>query len=79
MAVMMQEAGSKIGLNLDVRRVPADGYWANKFGWSNFGLTTAKDDADHLMAAREGLGKDGILLVDAGCVFGDDEIGRAHV
>jgi peptide/nickel transport system substrate-binding protein len=29
MAVMMQDAGSKIGLNLDVRRVPADGYWAN--------------------------------------------------
>jgi peptide/nickel transport system substrate-binding protein len=29
MAVMLQEAGQKIGLNLDVRRVPADGYWAN--------------------------------------------------
>ena len=29
MAVMLQEAGSKIGLNLEVRRVPADGYWAN--------------------------------------------------
>lgn len=29
MAVMLQEAGSKFGLNLEVRRVPADGYWAN--------------------------------------------------
>lgn len=54
------------------KAVVADGYWASKFGWSNFGMTTVKDDADHLMAAREGLGKDGILLVDAGCVFGDD-------
>jgi peptide/nickel transport system substrate-binding protein len=29
MAVMLQEAGSKFGLNLEIRRVPADGYWAN--------------------------------------------------
>ena len=29
MAVMLQEAGRKIGLNLEIRRVPADGYWAN--------------------------------------------------
>lgn len=29
MAVLMQEAGSKIGLKLDVRRVPANGYWSN--------------------------------------------------
>lgn len=54
------------------KAVVADGYWASKFGWSNFGMTTVNDDSDHLMAAREGLGKDGILLVDAGCVFGVD-------
>ncbi len=53
-------------------KVAADGYRATKFGWGKFGLGTPKQDADHLMAAREGLGKDGILLVDAGCVFGDD-------
>jgi peptide/nickel transport system substrate-binding protein len=29
MAVMLQDAGAKFGLNLDVRRVPADGYWSN--------------------------------------------------
>lgn len=29
MAVMMQEAGGRIGLNLDIRKVPADGYWSN--------------------------------------------------
>ncbi len=58
------------------KKVAADGYRASKFGWSGFGLGTAKQDADHLMAAREGLGKDGILLVDAGCVF-DADVDRA--
>lgn len=59
------------------RRAAANGYRASKFGWGSFGLGTAKQDADHLMAAREGLGKDGILLVDAGCVFGDDVLRAA--
>jgi L-alanine-DL-glutamate epimerase-like enolase superfamily enzyme len=54
------------------KQVAADGYRASKFGWQAFGLGTVKQDSDHLMAAREGLGKDGILLVDAGCVFGDN-------
>ena len=57
-------------------RVAADGYRATKFGWGAFGLGTVKQDADHLMAAREGLGPEGILLVDAGCVF-DDDVERA--
>ena len=58
------------------RTVAAAGYRATKFGWGKFGLGTLKLDADHLMAAREGLGKDGILLVDAGCVF-DADVERA--
>jgi peptide/nickel transport system substrate-binding protein len=29
MALLQQEAGRKIGLNLDVRRVPPSGYWSN--------------------------------------------------
>ena len=29
MAVLMQDAAQKIGLDLQIRRVPADGYWAN--------------------------------------------------
>ncbi len=29
MALLQQEAARKIGLNLDVRRVPANGYWSN--------------------------------------------------
>ena len=32
----------------------------------------ARHDAEHFAAAREGLGPDGILLVDAGQIFGDD-------
>jgi peptide/nickel transport system substrate-binding protein len=29
MGQFLQQAGGKIGLNLDVKRVPADGYWSN--------------------------------------------------
>jgi peptide/nickel transport system substrate-binding protein len=29
MAVLMQDAAGKIGMNLDIKRVPADGYWSN--------------------------------------------------
>ncbi len=29
MALLLQQAGQKIGLNLDIQRVPADGYWTN--------------------------------------------------
>ena len=50
----------------------ATGFRAVKFGWGPFGRGTLADDADHLDAAREGLGPDGILLVDAGQIFGED-------
>ena len=36
------------------------------------GAAASRDDADHFMAAREGLGPDGILLVDVGQIFGED-------
>jgi peptide/nickel transport system substrate-binding protein len=29
MAVLLQQAAQRIGLNLDIKRVPADGYWSN--------------------------------------------------
>jgi L-alanine-DL-glutamate epimerase-like enolase superfamily enzyme len=48
------------------------GYRAAKFGWGPFGKGSAGADRDHLMAAREGLGPDAILLVDVGTVWGDD-------
>jgi L-alanine-DL-glutamate epimerase-like enolase superfamily enzyme len=45
---------------------------AVKFGWGPIGKSTLEADVDQFMAAREGLGPDGILLVDAGQVFGDN-------
>jgi L-alanine-DL-glutamate epimerase-like enolase superfamily enzyme len=54
------------------RKVRALGYRAAKFGWGPFGTGTAAADADQLVAAREGLGPDGILLVDAGTVWVED-------
>ena len=50
----------------------AMGYVAAKFGWGPIGLGSVQDDADHFMAAREGLGDEGILLIDAGTVWKTD-------
>jgi L-alanine-DL-glutamate epimerase-like enolase superfamily enzyme len=54
------------------RGVLASGYRAAKFGWGPYGRGTVAADADQVHAAREGLGPDGILLVDAGTVWGED-------
>jgi len=48
------------------------GFKAAKFGWGPYGRDTVEHDADHVRAAREGLGADLALLVDAGTVWGDD-------
>jgi len=54
------------------RKARAKGFRAAKFGWGPFGRGAPSLDADHLAAAREGLGPDGILLVDAGQIWGED-------
>jgi L-alanine-DL-glutamate epimerase-like enolase superfamily enzyme len=54
------------------RAARARGFSAGKFGWGPIGRGSAKDDADHFQAAREGLGPDGVLLVDVGQIFGED-------
>lgn len=54
------------------RDVRAKGYRAAKFGWGPFGASDARADADQLHAAREGLGPEGRLLVDAGTVWVED-------
>lgn len=53
------------------RAIRADGFRAAKFGWAPFGASL-QGDIDQLDAAREGLGPDGILLIDAGQIFGED-------
>jgi L-alanine-DL-glutamate epimerase-like enolase superfamily enzyme len=50
----------------------AQNYRAVKFGWGPFGRGSVEDDRDQLHAAREGLGNDAELLVDAGTVWGHD-------
>lgn len=54
------------------REVRRRGYRAAKFGWGPFGRGTVQEDTDQLLAAREGLGQDGILLIDAGTIWHDD-------
>ena len=59
------------------KQARTNGYKAAKFGWGPFGRGTAALDRDHVHAAREGLGADGILLIDAGTVWGGD-VARAR-
>ena len=48
------------------------GFKAAKFGWEPYGRISPAHDRDQVMAAREGLGKEGVLLIDAGTVWVDD-------
>jgi L-alanine-DL-glutamate epimerase-like enolase superfamily enzyme len=48
------------------------GFRAVKFGWGDYGTADVLDDADHVAAAREGLGPDADLLIDAGQIWGDN-------
>ena len=54
-------------------RAARDGsFRAVKCGWGPFGRGSLLDDRDHLQAAREGLGREGTLLIDAGQIFRED-------
>ncbi len=54
------------------RLVTQQGYRAVKFGWGPFGKGDVQSDIDQVVAAREGIGADGILLIDAGTVWVDN-------
>ncbi len=54
------------------RKVRESGYVAAKFGWGPFGRGTIEADAEQVMEAREGLGPDAVLLIDAGTVWKQD-------
>jgi L-alanine-DL-glutamate epimerase-like enolase superfamily enzyme len=50
----------------------AQNFRAVKFGWGPIGRSDLKTDNDHFQAAREGLGKEALLLVDVGQIFGEN-------
>ena len=54
------------------RSARAAGYGAAKFGWGPIGRGTVALDAEHFAAAREGIGPDMLLMVDAGQIWGED-------
>ena len=54
------------------KRIRALGFRAAKFGWGPFGTLDVADDESQLLAAREGIGEEGILLVDVGTIWNDD-------
>lgn len=54
------------------RTARASGFSAAKFGWGPIGRGTVQEDADHFAAAREGIGADGHVMVDAGQIFGEN-------
>jgi len=58
------------------QEVARAGFRAAKFGWGPYGRGPVRQDADQVEAAREGLGNDRTLLIDAGTVWGDD-VGKA--
>jgi L-alanine-DL-glutamate epimerase-like enolase superfamily enzyme len=57
--------------------VARQGFRAAKFGWGPYGRGTVEQDNDQVRAAREGLGEERMLLVDAGTVWGDN-VGEAE-
>ncbi len=50
----------------------ASGYKAVKFGWGPFGKKSVENDIAQLSAAREGLGKDIHLMIDAGTTWNEN-------
>lgn len=48
------------------------GFKAIKFGWGSFGKNDLGNDIAHLVAAREGVGQDAYLMIDAGTAWNDN-------
>ncbi|MCW3118079.1 MAG: Mandelate racemase/muconate lactonizing enzyme C-terminal domain protein [Chitinophagaceae bacterium] len=53
-------------------KTKASGFRAVKFGWGPFGRKNLVDDVAQLNAAREGIGMDAYLMIDAGTVWRED-------
>lgn len=54
---------------LKAQQARNEGFQAVKFGWGPLGRFGLKEDIDQIAAAREGIGKAGILCIDAGTVW----------
>lgn len=54
------------------QRVKAMNFKAVKFGWGGFGKKSIKTDKAQLKAARESVGKDVLLMIDAGTVWNNN-------
>ncbi|MBL7699086.1 MAG: mandelate racemase/muconate lactonizing enzyme family protein [Chitinophagaceae bacterium] len=54
------------------KKTKTTGYKAVKFGWGPFGKYGLAKDVAHLKAAREGMGPDAYIMIDAGTIFGED-------
>jgi L-alanine-DL-glutamate epimerase-like enolase superfamily enzyme len=55
-------------------RIRSEGYHAAKFGWGPMGKVSLENDIALVAAAREGLGPEPRLMVDAGVIWnGDDD------
>ncbi|MBV9114094.1 MAG: mandelate racemase/muconate lactonizing enzyme family protein [Hyphomicrobiales bacterium] len=54
------------------RLARAAGFVAVKFGWGPIGRADPKSDREQFLAAREGLGREATLLIDAGQIWRDD-------
>lgn len=57
---------------LKAKSISEAGFRAVKFGWGPYGRGSFEADAEQLEAAREGIGEDCFLCVDAGTVWGED-------
>ena len=53
------------------KKIKNKNFRAIKFGWQNFG-TDIKLDEQHLIAARDGIGKDLNLMIDVGAIWGNN-------
>ncbi|MEI9906801.1 MAG: mandelate racemase/muconate lactonizing enzyme family protein [Actinomycetota bacterium] len=49
-----------------------EGFSAIKFGWGPYGRESVEIDSSHVRAAREGIGADAHLMIDAGTIFNED-------
>ena len=54
------------------KKAAAAGFKAVKFGWGPFGRNGLEKDIEQLKAAREGIGEESYLMIDAGTVWGED-------